>query len=75
MKHISFLILSAFLSVVTLAQNGGGGADLDVKITKNDGGGSFPWLWVVIGLVVLVLLVALLNSGRGGSSRTTVIKD
>ena len=69
MKRIYFLIMTAFLSVMTMAQEGGG-ADLDVNITKTTDNASagFPWLWVVGGIVLLVLLIALLG-GRGGTDR------
>ncbi len=33
-----------------------------------------PWVWVVGGIIVVVLLIALINSGRG-SSRTTTVSD
>jgi hypothetical protein len=80
MKRIYFLLLSAFMSVMAMAQNGGGGgADLNVNITKTDNSaGGFPWLWVIGGIVVLVLLIALLGN-RGGTDRVverrTVIRD
>lgn len=77
MKRIYFLIMSAFFSVMTMAQEGGG-ADLDVNITKTTDTASFPWLWVVGGIVLLVLLIALLG-GRGGRDRVierkTVVRE
>jgi hypothetical protein len=77
MKRVSFLLLSAFLSVMAMAQNGG--ADVNVDVTKSSGGGGgFPWLWVVGAIVVIILLVALLG-GRGGTDRIiekkTVVKE
>lgn len=79
MKRISFLLFSAFMSLMAMAQDGGGGADVNVDITKSgDGGGSFPWLWVVGAIVFIILLVALLG-GRGGTDRVvekkTIIRD
>lgn len=79
MKRIYFLIMTAFFSVMAMAQEGGG-ADLDVNITKTtDGAGAgFPWLWVVGGIVLLVLLIALLG-GRGGTDRVvekkTIVRE
>ena len=78
MKRISFLILSAFLSAVAIAQSGGH-TDVNVDITKSgSGGGSFPWLWVVGAIVFIILLVALLG-GRGGTDRViekkTIIRE
>lgn len=54
-----------FLSVVTFAQEGGGG-QLDVNVNTNSGGGGFfasPWVWVVGIAVFVLLLVALLRGG------------
>lgn len=47
----------------------GGGAGLDVNITKttDSAGGGFPWLWVMGGIVLLVLIAWL--DGRGGIDR------
>lgn len=50
---------------------------VDVNLDK--GASSFPWLWVVGGLVFVVLLVALLSGNRGGRDtvieRKTVVRD
>ena len=78
MKRIYFLIMTAFFSVMTMAQEGGG-ADIKVDVTKSgDTGSSIPWLWIIGGIVVLVLLIALLG-GRGGTDRVvekkTIIRD
>lgn len=77
MKHVSFFLLSIFMVLLAVAQESGG-ANLDVNITKNEGGGNIPWLWIIGGIVVLVLLIALLN-GRGGRDtiveKRTVVKD
>ncbi len=76
MKRILFMLLFAFTSAVVFAQNGGGGADLDVNITKSGGGSNIPWLWIVGGIVLLILIVALARGGGSRSThRTTVIKD
>lgn len=75
MKKIYLSVVSAFLSVLAMAQN----ADINVDVNKGSSGGSFPWLWVVGGLIFIILLVALLGGNRGGSDRVvekrTVIKD
>lgn len=76
MKQFLFLLMCALTSAVVFAQNGGGGANLDVNITKNDGGGSIPWLWIIGGIVVLILLIALLGGGRDRIiEKRTVVKD
>lgn len=77
MKRIYFLLVLAFSSFMTMAQNGGG-ADINVDINKSgDSAGGFPWLWVIGAIVFIVLLVALL-SGRGTDrviEKKTVIRD
>ncbi|MDQ3277359.1 MAG: hypothetical protein M3Q06_03475 [Bacteroidota bacterium] len=79
MKRIYFLMMTAFLSVMAMAQERGG-ADLDVNITKTTEGtgAGFPWLWVVGGIVFLIVLIALL-SGRGGTDRVvekkTIVRE
>lgn len=78
MKRMYFLLLSAFMSVMAIAQNSDGGADLNVNVTKSSDAGGFPWLWVIGAIVVIVLLIALLG-GRGGTDRViekkTVVRD
>ena len=69
----------AFVSVMAMAQNGGGGADINVDVTKSgDAGSSIPWLWIIGGIVFIVLLIALLG-GRGGTDRVvekkTIIRE
>ena len=78
MKRIYFLLMTALFSTLAMAQEGGG-ADINVDITKSDGNaGGFPWLWVVGAIVFIILLVALLG-GRRGTDRVvekkTVIRD
>lgn len=76
MKRIYFLVLSAFLSAVALAQDGGT-TNVDVNL-KSDGGAGFPWLWVIGGLVFVILLVALLGGSRGTDRvihKKTIVKE
>ena len=76
MKRIYFLLLSAFISALTIAQETTT-TKVDVNLNK-DGASAFPWIWVIGGVVFVLLLVALL-SGRGGTDRViekkTIIKD
>ena len=80
MKRLNLLLTTLFLSVLSFAQEGGG-ADLNVDVTKSTSTttSSFPWTWVIIGAVVLILLIVILSSGGGGTDRVvekkTVIKD
>ena len=78
MKRIYFLILSAFFSVIAMAQDGGvSTTNVDVDL-KGDGAAGFPWLWVVGGIVFVLLLVALLSGGRGRDRvvhKKTIVKE
>lgn len=75
MKRIYFSVLSLFFTALAMAQN----SDVSADIHKGSSSGGFPWLWVVGGLLFIILLVALLSGGRGGSDRVvekrTIIKD
>ena len=59
------LFLSLLLSLATIAQEKG--AEIDVNINKNSGGGWYtqPWVWIVGAALFILLLVALL---RGNNS-------
>ena len=52
--------------------------DINVDVNKGGGGGSFPWMWIVGALVLIILLFALLG-GSGGTDRVierkTIVKD
>lgn len=77
MKRIYFLIMTAFISAMSWAQNSG--ADVNVDITSSgSNGGGIPWLWIIGGIVFVILLIALLG-GRGGTDRViekkTIIKE
>jgi hypothetical protein len=78
MKRIYFLVLCAFCSAMAMAQDGGT-TNVDVNLKSDTGAGGFPWVWVIGGIVFLILLVALLNSGRGGTDRViekkTIVRD
>ncbi len=61
-KFLAILSL-CFLSTALWAQDAGG-ADVNVKITKE--GSTWytqPWVWIVGGAVFILLLVALLRGG------------
>jgi hypothetical protein len=78
MKKFSSLLLLVLMNTLVFAQEGD--AKVNVDITKDTTtAAGFPWLWVIIGLVVLILLVVLLGGSRGGTDRVvekrTVIKD
>lgn len=66
--RISLLVLTLLISVITFAQESGGGegADIKVDINKDEGGGWYtnPIVWVVGAAVFILLLVALLRGNR-----------
>lgn len=68
-SRITLFLLTFLFSFVALAQEGGGGADVNVDINKDSGGAGWyanPIVWIVGAAVFILLLVALL---RGNSSR------
>lgn len=77
MKRVYLAIVLAMLSVTAFAQNGGG-ADVSVDVTKTSSETSIPWTWIVGGVIVLIVILALLL-GRGGSDRViekkTIVKE
>lgn len=83
MKRIYFSILAAFFSVLAIAQESGGsssgGSSVSVTKTESSNTTNIPWLWIVIGVVFLIILIALLSGRRGGSDtvveRKTIIKE
>lgn len=77
MKRIYFLILSAFASVMAMAQEAST-TNVDVNLKGDGGAAGFPWLWVIGGIVFVLLLVALLSGGRGTDRvvhKKTVIRE
>lgn len=64
---LTLMVISLFVSVSLLAQEGGG-ADINVDVNKDSGGAWYasPWVWIVGAAVFILLLVALL---RGGGRR------
>jgi hypothetical protein len=64
--RITFLLLTLLVSVVTFAQESGGGADINVDINKDSGSTWYtnPVVWIVGAAVFILLLVALLRGNR-----------
>ena len=66
-KGFIVLLMLSLLQTAVWAQEGGG-ADIDVKVTKESSNWyAQPWVWIVGGAVFLLLLVALMrgNSNKG----------
>jgi hypothetical protein len=72
---VSFLILS-FISIVTFAQDNGGGSVTTTTHTSTQTTEWYaqPWVWIAAGAVFILLLVALVRGSSGGSDRVTVTK-
>ena len=78
MKKIKSLIypvkLFCILFVLSLVQTAvwaqdAGGTDINVKISKDDGGWyTKPWVWIIGAAVFILLLVALLRGGGNKGS-------
>ncbi len=64
----SFRVLAAFVAmslVSTIAFAQDKGADVNIKVTKEDGNWyAQPWVWIVGGAVFLLLLVALMRGNN-----------
>ncbi|WP_207532669.1 hypothetical protein [Desertivirga arenae] len=77
MKKLNTALALAFMNVMAFAQEKAVDANVDLNVNHDSGGGSFPWMYIVGGIVLLVIILALLN-GRGSDrtiERTTVVKD
>ena len=65
-NRISLLFLSFFVSIIALAQEGG--AEINVDITKDEGGSGVwynqPLVWIIGAAVFILLLVALLRGNN-----------
>ena len=66
MKKAYLSVMAAFVTALAFAQDGGGGAKIDVNVTKDSAWYASPWVWVVGAAVFILLLVALT---RGGGRR------
>ena len=66
-KGFVVLLMLSLLQTAVWAQEGGG-ADIDIKVTKESSNWyAQPWVWIVGGAVFLLLLVALM---RGNSNKS-----
>lgn len=64
MKNFAVLLVLSLFQTAVWAQDAGG-ADINVKITKDNGNWyAQPWVWVVGAAVFLLLLVALLRGNN-----------
>ena len=64
MKKLYFTLMSAFLALVSFAQETKK-VDVDISTGGNDANWyASPWVWVVGAAVFILLLVALTRGGR-----------
>ena len=76
-----FSVIAAMISAISFAQEStGGSANVSVTKTESSSSTNIPWMWIIIGVVFLILLIALLSGGRRGGTdtvveRKTIIKD
>ena len=64
--RLSLLFLTLMVSIISFAQESGGGADINVDINKDSGSTWYtnPVVWIVGAAVFILLLVALLRGNR-----------
>lgn len=66
MKHcinrIALFLMVAFSSLNLIAQDKK--VDLDISVDKGGNWYAQPWVWIVGGAVFILLLVAMLRSGK-----------
>jgi hypothetical protein len=68
MKNLFYLVIAVLFNTVVLAQDNGGGKDINVNVnTKNGAWYSSPWVWVIGAAIFILLLVAI---SRGGGRRS-----
>lgn len=61
-QNLIAIILLSFFTTALWAQDGG--ADVNIKVTKESSTWyTQPWVWIVGGAVFILLLVALLRGG------------
>lgn len=76
MKKINLILTLAFINAMAFAQEKVGA---DINVDVNDGGGSsFPWMYIIGALVLIIVLFALLGGSRGTDrviERKTIVKD
>ncbi|WP_256012197.1 hypothetical protein [Desertivirga xinjiangensis] len=77
MKKLNMALMLAFINVMAFAQEKAVDANVDLNVNDGSGGGSFPWMYLIGAVLLIVLLFALLG-GRGRDrivEKRTVVKD
>ena len=62
-KQFSALVTGLFISLFTIAQDKGLDVDIDIN-KKEETWYTQPWVWVVGAAVFILILVAILKSGK-----------
>lgn len=74
-KTFVAILMCTFIQIVCLGQNdpnSNSSATVKTTTTEHTEWYTAPWVWIVGGAIVILLLVAILSGGRGSASRTTV---
>ena len=67
----------AFMNVMAFAQEKAVDANVDLNVNDGSGGSSFPWMYLIGAVLLIVVLFALLG-GRGRDrvvERKTIVRD
>ena len=70
-KFFTVTLLLVCFQLISLGQDGTTSTTVKTTTTEHREWYTVPWVWVVGGIIVLVLLVAIISNGRS-SSRTTI---
>jgi hypothetical protein len=78
-KHFAALVIFSFIQIISIAQDQNGDNSTSsstttrTTTTQSTEWYTAPWVWIVGGAVLILLLVAILSGGRG-SSRSSVTR-
>jgi len=75
-KSFAALLLFSFLQIFCWGQDSQSSSSSTTRTTTTEHTEWYtaPWVWVVGGAVLILLLVAILSGGRSSSGRTTITR-
>jgi hypothetical protein len=71
LKYFLAIVLLNCFNIISWSQDSSTSKTVRTTTTEHREWYTVPWVWVVGGVIVILLLVAIINGSRG-SSRTTV---
>ncbi len=74
-KTLLIFLLLSFIQTISFGQDSTSKSVTTTTKTTSTTWYAQPWVWVVGGVVLLIILVALLRGNSSGTDRTTIIKD